>query len=274
VNLKALGVGQVSMIGVVGDDPFGDWIHRLLAGAGIETTGVLVQPAGWATQVFVKPHEQGSELSRIDLGNWNELTDRTRRELLGHIKAALPRTDFVVINEQALRGIHSSSAFRKGLLEILRSHAPGRAIIDSRHYIDEFSGIMRKLNAREAARILGEPDVPTEYLQAADLHRLAARLSERWQVPLALTAGDRGSMAATGRGVTHVEAIRLSGSLDPVGAGDAFLAGLAGGLSARLDFLAAVQLGTLAAAVTVRKLRQPGTATSSEILALADEATA
>jgi sugar/nucleoside kinase (ribokinase family) len=72
-------------------------------------------------------------------------------------------------------------------------------------------------------------------------------------------------------GVIHIDAVKLDGPLDPVGAGDAYLAGLACGLAGKLDLVAAARLGTLAAAVTVRKLRQPGTATPGEILALAAE---
>lgn len=269
MNLKALGVGRVALFGVVGDDPFGGWLRGLLSGAGIDVAGVLVQPTDWATQVFVKPHEGSSELARIDLGNWNSLLDSTRHALLEQIESALPSADFVIVNEQALRGIHTSPEFRRSLLSLLGSKVPGRGIADSRHYIDGFDGLMRKLNAREGTRLLGEAGVPSEYMQVEDLSRLAGQLTDRWKTPIALTAGDRGSFAATMDGVTHIEAVKLDGHLDPVGAGDAYLAGLACGLAGRLDPVSAAQLATLAAAVTVRKLHQPGTATPEEILSLA-----
>jgi len=136
MNLRALGVGRVMQFGVVGHDPFGGWLSRSLEGAGIDTSGVLVQSTDWATQVFVKPHEDGSEQARIDLGNWNELLGATRQALLEAVGAALPLTDFVVINEQAWRGVHTSPEFRKALQDLVCSHTPGRAIIDIRHYID------------------------------------------------------------------------------------------------------------------------------------------
>jgi sugar/nucleoside kinase (ribokinase family) len=91
---------------------------------------------------------------------------------------------------------------------------------------------------------------------------------------VALTSGDRGSVAATSHGVVHIDAVHLEGPLDPVGAGDTYLSALAAGLAAGEDFVAAARLGTLAAAVTVRKLYQTGTATPGEILALAQEMTA
>ena len=271
MNLKALGVGRVALFGVVGDDPFGGWLRGSLGGAGIDVTGVLVQTTDWATQVFVKPHEAGSELARIDLGNWNRLLDSTRRGLLERIEAALPSADIVIVNEQALEGIHTSPDFRRSLLLLVQSRAPGRGIVDSRHYIDEFDGLMRKLNAREGARLLGEAGVPSEYMQVEDLSRLARQLVDRWRAPIALTAGDRGSIAATRDGVTHIGAVKLDGRLEPVGAGDAYLAGLACGMACKLDLVAAARLATLAAAVTVRKLHQPGTATPGEIFALAAE---
>lgn len=272
MNLKALGAGRVALYGVVGNDPFGGWLRGSLEAAGIDASGVLVQATDWATQVFVKPHKGGSELARIDLGNWNRLLDSTRASLLERIGDALHSADLVIINEQALQGIHTSPDFRRSLLALVRAHAPGRAIVDSRHYIDEFDGVMRKLNAREGARILGETGLPLEYMQAADLIRLAERLYERWQVPLALTAGERGSIAATADGARHIEAVKLTGRLDPVGAGDTYLAGLSAALSAGADFTTAARLGTMAAAVTVRKLHQTGTASPEEIRALAGEA--
>ncbi len=269
MNLKSLGVGRVALFGVVGDDPYGGWLRGSLGGTGIDVTGVLVQPTDWATQVFVKPHEGGSELARIDLGNWNKLLDSTRRGMLERIEAALPSADVVIVNEQALQGIHTSPDFRRSLLSLVRSKAPGRGIVDSRHYIDEFEGLMRKLNAREGTRLLGEAGVPSEYMQVEDLSRLAGQLVDRWKTPIALTAGDRGSIAASMDGAVHIRAVKLDGHLDPVGAGDAYLAGLACGLAGKLDLVAAARLGTLTAAVTVRKLHQPGTATPEEILALA-----
>lgn len=271
MNLKSLGVGSVSMFGVVGNDPFGEWLGRSLQDAGIDVSGILEQPTGWATQVFVKPHVDGSERARIDLGNWNALLDSTRDALLERVEAAIPKADMVVINEQALQGIHTSEKFRRSLLAVTGSHARGRAIIDSRHYMDEFDGVMRKLNAKEAARILGDTGIPAEYMNVDDIKRLASGLFARWKVPIALTSGDRGSVAGTSEGIEHIEAVKLEGRLDPVGAGDAYLAGLAGGLAGGADFVTAVRLGTLAAAVTVRKLHQPGTASPADILALAAE---
>jgi sugar/nucleoside kinase (ribokinase family) len=55
--------------------------------------------------------------------------------------------------------------------------------------------------------------------------------------------------------------------LDIVGAGDAFLAWLAAGLSAGAAPAEAGALANLAAAVTVEKLNQTGTASPDEILA-------
>jgi sugar/nucleoside kinase (ribokinase family) len=274
MNLKALGVGRVAMFGVVGNDPFGPWLKRSLADAGIEVSGIIEQADAWATQVFVKPHEAGAEGPRIDLGNWNTLADATGNKLLEHLAAELPAADMLVINEQALQGIHSSAPLRRSLLELVRKHAAGRAIVDSRHYIDEYEGVMRKLNATEGAKILGKRDLPSSYLSVDDLKWLASRLRERWNAPVALTSGDRGSVVATTHGVVHIDAVHLEGPLDPVGAGDTYLSALAAGLAAGEDFVAAALLGTLAAAVTVRKLYQTGTATPGEILRLAESGTA
>ena len=71
-----------------------------------------------------------------------------------------------------------------------------------------------------------------------------------------------------GKGLTVIPGLQVRGLTDPVGAGDALLAGVALGLAAGREPAVAAELGNFAATVTVQKLRQTGTASPDEILAV------
>src|SRR5580658_7414600 len=73
MNLVALGVQQVYPVGVLGNDPFGRELRRLLEGAKINGSGLVSQAEGWATHTYLKPCVDSHELNRIDLGNFNSL---------------------------------------------------------------------------------------------------------------------------------------------------------------------------------------------------------
>jgi bifunctional ADP-heptose synthase (sugar kinase/adenylyltransferase) len=75
-------------------------------------------------------------------------------------------------------------------------------------------------------------------------------------------------LACDGVSVYEVPAVALSGKIDPVGAGDTTVAAIACSLAAGASVLEAAEVGNLAAAVTVQKLRQTGTASPEEIIAV------
>jgi len=72
-----------------------------------------------------------------------------------------------------------------------------------------------------------------------------------------------------GNGFADIPAVPLSGPIDPVGAGDTAVSAVAAALAAGGTLEEAGEMGNLAAAVTVKKLRETGTATGAEILDVA-----
>ena len=55
-NLAALGIKDIRAFGVIGDDPFGTEMIRILEQTGINTRNMLVQKNNWSTHVYIKPH--------------------------------------------------------------------------------------------------------------------------------------------------------------------------------------------------------------------------
>ena len=264
-NLAALGVARLRAFAVLGDDPFGREMMRLLDGIRVDRRGVQVQQGGWDTPVYIKPVEGESEQGRIDFGNANVLDPGTADRLLASLRAALGELDLVIINQQLARGIHTER-FRADLAGVIReSRVP--FICDSRGFSDSYGGAMRKLNDREALRLVGREWESEEPVPRPQAEEAVQTLYARWKAPIFLTRGPRGMLVRDASGLHEVPGLQVLGRIDTVGAGDTALASIAAALAAGANPLSAALLGNLAAGVTVKKLFVTGTASASEIRA-------
>jgi len=268
-NLVAMGVTKVSAFGVVGADPFGAEMLRILGSLGVNIGGMRVQDHAWDTPVYIKPVEGEAEQGRIDFGNDNRLEASTGASLVSSIRDELSRLDLLIINQQLLRGIHTEDT-RRALAEI-GAGARIPFVCDSRTFSDSFTGAIRKLNDREALRLCGELWESDQPVPRPDAERAAQVLFERWKTPVFLTRGSRGMLVRDAAGSHEVPGLQILGRIDTVGAGDSALAGIAAALAAGQDGEKAARLGNLVAGVTVQKLFITGTATPQEILAIGTE---
>lgn len=273
-NLVSLGVGAVRAFGVLGDDPFGREMLRIFGRLGIDSSAMLVQDSGWSTPVYVKPVEAGAESNRIDFGNANALDPAVGSRLAGALRAALPSLDLVIVNQQLSRGIHTE-AFRRDLAVLIteasRAARPVPFLADSRTFSDSYTGAMRKINDREALRLVGREWEGDEPVPLEEAGRAAADLAGRWGTTLFLTRGARGILVQEGREAHAVPGLQILGRIDTVGAGDSALAGIAAALAAGRGTLEAAELGNFAAGVTVQKLFTTGTASPAEVLAIGSD---
>jgi phosphoglycolate phosphatase-like HAD superfamily hydrolase len=129
--------------------------------------------------------------------------------------------------------------------------------------------VYRKLNDYEGALLCGLELSPEDPIGLEKARDIAGRLYRRWATPLFLTRGSSGCLVAENEKALHeIPGILILGRTDPVGAGDSMLAGIAAALAAGQAPRAAALFGNLAAAVTVQKLYQTGTASPEEILAI------
>ena len=261
-NLKAMGVGVLRAFGVVGEDPFGREMSQLLSTKGIDIGGLLVQREQWDTHVYMKPHEREQEQHRFDFGNFNELHVSTSALLLEAIESALPSLDLIIINQQVRHGIHTDE-LRKSLRALVVNHPEKCFIADSRHFADDYAGCLRKINMLEAVRIVGRQST---VMDATEVEDLAKTLFQRWRTPVFLTRGENGCIVYDSTGCKEVPGLLILSPVDPVGAGDSMLAGIAAALAVGAEPLQAAELGSLVAGVTVQKLMQTGTATAEEIM--------
>jgi rfaE bifunctional protein kinase chain/domain len=266
-NVAAAGCRNVRAVGVIGDDPWGREMVRLLRSLGIQFEDVWVQHKGWATLAYNKPHLDGRESNRFDFGNFNELSSETARDLLLRCRAIIPESDVVIVNQQVRQGIHTKE-FRDGLAALIREFPDRIFVVDSRHFSDAYAGVHMKLNNHEAARLCGMDRAGEEPIAREEIFHATQRLYARFGKPVYVTCGSRGMVIADRRGLWELPGVRIHGQVDTVGAGDSALAGIGLALAAGCDAVEAGHFGNLLAAVTIQKLSQTGTASPKEILAM------
>jgi rfaE bifunctional protein kinase chain/domain len=264
-NLAAMEVHDIRAFGVIGDDPFGVEMVRIMKDAGISTGNLLIQNENWSTHVYIKPYVEDREKSRIDFGNYNVLSDETADRLIQNLKTEVSKVDLVIINQQVLSGIHTEY-FRKKLVEVIGLFPDMIFIADSRNYTDFYDGAYRKMNDTEASRQCRIIRGPDEVVPYSEVRNAAVKLFERYRKPLLITRGSRGSIAADENGISDITGLMIIARVDTVGAGDSYLAGAAAALAAGYPLDVSAELGTFVAGVTVQKLLQTGTASPEEIL--------
>ena len=266
-NLAAMGVENIMAFGVIGSDPFGVEMVKIMKSTGISADNLLIQDKEWSTHVYIKPHSGESEESRIDFGNFNSLSDETADRLIRNLSDQAGNLDLVIINQQVLSGIHTEY-FRHKIVETIRRFHKIIFITDSRNYTDVYEGSYRKMNDTEASRLCGVIKEAGETISRSEITEMAETLYERFKKPLFITRGDRGSLAIDEKGITEIPGLMILSKTDSVGAGDSYLAGTAAALAAGYNTEIAAELGSYVAGVTVQKLYQTGTASPDEIISI------
>jgi rfaE bifunctional protein kinase chain/domain len=268
-NVKALGVGHVTVLSVLGDDWRGVLLQRVMAQQDIDCTQLLVSSQRFTT-AYIKPilmgYESKQEDARIDFENNSPLTEALEYKLLDVIKQNLPALDAVVIADQLeVNGIVTSRV-REGL-NILASEHPNKLfVVDSRARIGSFDHMILKPNKQEAMGAI-DADIDPDTASFDDWGQVAGILSHRTTRPVFLTLGEQGVLVYADGHVRHCPAGPTHPPVDPVGAGDTFIAAISAALTARAVPWEAAIIANLAAAVTVEKLNQTGTASPPEIMA-------
>ena len=264
-NLAALKPKAIRVIGVVGDDIFGRELRRQFDGLGVNTMHLVIQDEHFDTVTFGKPYLDDSEEPRIDFGFFNQRDAATDRALLDGIRHALQTADAIIVNQQ-VPGSITNEDFIDRANELFSEHPEKVVLLDSRHYGDKFEHVYRKTNEREVARLNGVQVAREEVLPLADVRRYAQNLYQQFHKPVFLTRGPRGLLVVDGDGIHEIPGIQLLKKLDPVGAGDTVTSALTLCLGAGVSPAEAAEFANFAAAVTVQKLFQTGTANGEEIL--------
>lgn len=269
-DLAALAPKEIKTIGIVGDDLFGRELVGQLNHLGLDTTGLIVQKENFDTVTFAKRIQNGREQQRIDFGFLNKRSTRTDHLLLDHLQHALDWADAVIFNQQVPGSITNPSYIDR-VNDLFERFTHKIVLLDSRHYSRSFNNSFRKFNDIEAVLTSWPQSTVQRPIPINDLGPVARTLYRQFQKPVFITRGARGILAADKEGLYEIPGIQLPDPLDPVGAGDTILSTLTLALAAGVDIAQTAQFANLAAAVTVQKRFQTGTAGPAEILQIAQD---
>lgn len=256
-NLAALGVKNVSVLGVVGEDGSAYELKQAMVTREI-APDLLISSTSVCTFTYTKLLNAvtGEEdLPRIDFVNRNDLPAELDDKLLNAFHSHVESFDVVIVADQAEteRGGVVTPALREAVCR-----ANNRVVwVDSRRRPELFHHVVVKPNKDEAdaacRRLFGWTDLARWY-------------TECQLRTLIVTQGSKGALVLEGSSEELIPS-RVVTPVDICGAGDSFSAGAACALAVTGSAVTAARFGNLVASVTVTK-KGTGTASPEELLAL------
>lgn len=250
-NLVALGA-RAKLCAVVGDDDEGRHVVDSLKELGVDTAGVVVDPARPTTRK-TRVVARDRQMIRADRESRAPLEPDVRAALEARVGAWLPGADGVALVDYG-KGVLAPEGARRLLAACTAAAVP--VAVDPKGHLDAYVGArLVKPNAVEAAALLdGVPADPSARAQG-----LCARLPGS---DVALTLGGAGMVVVETAEAPAPELVPTA-SLDVYdvqGAGDTTLAALWGARLAGASLVDAARIAHAAAGVAVAKV---GTATAS-----------
>ena len=257
-NCATLG-GNVTAVGLVGDDRQADGISSVLENAGVDTSGLLrdvERPTISKTRIIAGGRATVSQqIVRLDRESHAPMSRATEAAMLRYLDGVLPETDGIVLSDYGSGTI--TEAVKGKLIGYAREHDIP-SIVDSRYGIHRFSGIgYVKQNDAEIAAAMGRELVTTE-----DIVRAAEELRQELAAKgVLVTRGELGMVLVEKDGsVSDIPVTDKSEVYDVSGAGDTCVAAGILALAAGVAPATAARLSNIASGIAVRKL---GTSTVS-----------
>ena len=264
-NLHALGCNDLLAFGVIGNDLWGEKIIQKLNEINVNSKGIIIQEQHWDTPSYVKPYKNDNELNRIDFGNFNVLDTETLNCLYSLLEKNLQNQDIVIISQQIVRSLFVDEFIEK-LLRLINKFSDTLFVVDSRHNSKCFPNAILKINDFTAEIMFGNDAPEGVDVKREHAIKTANKMRKKLNKTIFITRGKNGCILVDEGKIKEIPSIKTTGKIDTVGAGDSMLAGICIGLASGQDAYNSARLGTLAAAVTIKKLYQTGTVTPEELL--------
>lgn len=251
-NLRALGVGGASAVGVVGDDAAGKRLLALLKEAGADEELIVDEKRPTTSKTRIIAHNQ--LVVRADRERRTPISDETERAIVATLKRALQTADALVVSDYDKGAVTAQT-----LAEILPLAHEQRlpVLIDpkTRNFDAYHPATFVTPNHHEALRLANMEDAGDEAVVEA-----ARAIKRRLGCQAVLvTRGEHGMMLLENDEPVHIKTTARE-VYDVTGAGDTVIATLAAALAAGATLTEAAMLANHAAGIVVGKL---GTATVS-----------
>jgi rfaE bifunctional protein kinase chain/domain len=262
-NAAALGA-RAQMCGVVGDDETGRRLLDTLRAAGLDCSGVFVDPSRpttTKTRIWGGGAQQQIQqlLLRLDRVDRTPVNGAVTEQMAAFIRAALAEVDALLIAD------YENGVIHPGLIEASLPAAlqSGKIVaVDSHGDLYRFRGAtLFTPNQPEAEAALGRAMATREALEAGGLELLAGLEAQA----VLITRGREGmTLLARGAPPRHLPAPDAP-AVDPTGAGDTVAATFTLAAAAGASWEEAATLASLAAGIVVARVGT-ATATADELI--------
>ena len=246
-NLAGLGMRAIA-VGVVGDDPDGRTLLRILEEDGISTAGILAlndRPTTAKTRVVCGHHQ----MVRLDEEETSALPGPVVARLIDAARACFDQGVAAVILSDYAKG-----ALTEELCQFVIAEARRRGVaclVDPKgQSFTKYAGATTLTpNLHEFERVAG-----LEHADDAAFRQAGQRLRDELRLDhLVVTCGDQGIKCFDRRGLVHHPAVARE-VYDVSGAGDTVISTLTAGLAGGLELDDALPLANLAASVVIAKV--------------------
>lgn len=250
-DIMALGA-ECRCVGVLGADPNGALLRKLLDTAGADTSGLLELHDRPTTSkqrlIGLAQHRHRQQLLRMDEEKSDLLDEATTRRLLDLCMERLAETDVICLQDYN-KGVLSPSLCRR---IIDAAAAAQKTVLVDPPMISDYSryagASLITPNRREASQAAG-----IDIQSIDDASRAAEILIDRFHLGgVVITLDKEGAYLKTHDISAHVPTVARS-VYDVTGAGDVVLAMLAVSLAAGCDHMTAVELANIAGGIEVEK---------------------
>jgi D-beta-D-heptose 7-phosphate kinase/D-beta-D-heptose 1-phosphate adenosyltransferase len=259
-NLRALS-GNVTLLGLVGDDHAAETLRELLSQQGVDTNGILTddqRPTTLKTRV-VAQHQQ---VVRFDHEKVAPLSPTLEKILIEKYTQLLDTVSAVVFEDYA-KGLLSQPLLDRLHRQALRAGKITTADPNARHLLRYKKLTAITPNRMEAFVAAGKPqrEAAPEPLRDAALLEVGDILLKKWQPEnLLITLGEHGMcLFRAGKKPHHIPTVAQE-VFDVSGAGDTAIASLTLALASKANPVEAAEISNHAAGIVVGKV---GTATCS-----------
>ncbi len=256
---------DVTMVGKLGGDAFGDLILESVRNAGIHTEHILRAPdmPSPIGNIILEIDEAGNSHNRIIVVPATNMT--IRPEDVAFLKDEIANYDMVMLQFEIPMEINvlvAQYAHAKGV-PVMVNPAPAAEIPES--LLQCTSWISP--NEHEAAALTGRKIRVDDGLNMEDVEAAASILRSRGVDHVMITLGDHGAALMDEHGLRHLPCVPDVAVADPTSAGDSFVAAFCTGICAGLTPVDAMNFARNAAAITVSRMgAQPSEPTLEEVL--------
>ena len=260
---------DVTMVGQVGADSFGEIMVNAVKDAGIDVSHVTVDPeessgVGHIT-LEVTEHNAKNRITVCPGANFTLTVDQ-----LAWLKDAIGNYDIVIMQlELPMVVVETVARWAKDAgVPVMLNPAPAAPLSD------ELLSCVTYLspNEHEAALMSGHEIDVSNGINMEDVKTVAGWFGDRGVSKLIITMGENGSVAASRDSVSHTNVVKMEHVADTTAAGDSFVGAFCTGLTAGLAEADALAFASHTAAITVSRMGAiPSLPTIDEVQALIRE---